>query len=77
MGFSERREIRLTRGDKIPVLVLVGMLIGILSMEMIASAQKASVPKPQDKLRLGDNEVRQLMLLIDTNNHGRSRRKNG
>ena len=29
-----------------------------------------NMPQPQDKLALGENEVRQLMLLIDTNNNG-------
>jgi hypothetical protein len=31
-----------------------------------AVAQKASVPKPQDNVALGENEARQLLLLIDT-----------
>lgn len=31
----------------------------------------ASAPKAQDKLALGENEVKQLLLLMDTNKNGR------
>jgi hypothetical protein len=60
-----------TRSNKIGAVVLIGMLVGIFSTETTGGAQKASVPKPQDKLALGANEVRELMRLIDTNNHGK------
>lgn len=36
-----------------------------------AAAQKASVPKKQDQLALGEDEVKQLLLLIDTQNRGK------
>ena len=41
------------------------------TMQGIAIAQKASVPKPQDRLALGEDEVKQLLLLIDTTNTGK------
>jgi Ca2+-binding EF-hand superfamily protein len=31
----------------------------------------ASVPKPQDKLAIGENDVKQLLLLMDTNKNGK------
>ena len=34
-------------------------------------AQKASVPKPQDKLALGEEQAEQLLLLIDTDKNGK------
>jgi hypothetical protein len=34
-------------------------------------AQKAVVPKPQDKLALGEPEVMQLLLLMDTDKNGK------
>jgi len=34
-------------------------------------AQKASVPRPQDSLALGEFQVRQLLLLMSTNKNGR------
>ena len=60
-----------TRSHAIRVVLLIAALVGICGTEIKAVAQKASVPKPQDKLALGDNEVRRLMLLIDTNNNGK------
>ena len=36
-----------------------------------AFAQKAPVPKPQDKLVLGQAEVRQLLLLMDIDKNGK------
>jgi hypothetical protein len=36
-----------------------------------AAAQKASVPKPQDKLALAEDEVKQLLLLMDTDKNGK------
>jgi hypothetical protein len=48
----------------ITVLVATGTMLGS------AAAQKASVPKPQDKLAIGENEVRQLLLLMDTDKKG-------
>jgi len=35
-----------------------------------AAAQKASVPKPQDRLAMGEEYVRQLLLLMDTDRNG-------
>ena len=34
-------------------------------------AQKAAVPKPQDKLALGEDDVKKLILLIDTDKTGK------
>ena len=35
-----------------------------------AAAQKASAPKPQDKLAMGEDEVKQLLLLMNTDSKG-------
>jgi hypothetical protein len=45
------------------IVVLVGL--------GTALAQKAAVPKPQDKLALGEPEVTQLLLLMDTDKNGK------
>jgi Ca2+-binding EF-hand superfamily protein len=37
--------------------------------------QKAAVPKAQDKLALGEEEVRQLLLLMDTDKTGKITRQ--
>ena len=36
-----------------------------------AVAQKAATPKPQDKPALGEEEVKQLLLLMDTDKSGK------
>jgi hypothetical protein len=61
----------LTKSNMVRVTALFGALAVMCGTERVVVAQKASVPKPQDKLALGENEVRQLMLLLDTNNNGK------
>lgn len=46
------------------------VLAATLSMLGSAAAQKASVPKPQDKLALGEDDVKHLLLLMDGDNKG-------
>ena len=48
----------------ITVLGATGTMIGT------AAAQKAAVPKPQDRLAIGEEHVRQLLPLMDTDKHG-------
>ena len=50
------------------------ILVFALAMQVLsgtANAQKQSVPKPQDKPALGENEVKQLLLLMDTSQNGK------
>ena len=47
------------------VLVVIGAVLGM------ALAQKQAVPKAQDKLALGEPEVKQLLLLMDTDKNGK------
>jgi hypothetical protein len=49
----------------IAVLVVTGVLLGN------AVAQRQAVPKPQDKLALGEPEVKQLLLLMDSDKNGK------
>jgi hypothetical protein len=57
------------------IFLLFGLSAGLLATTAtsgIAFAQTtANVPKPQDKLALGENEVKQLLLLMDTNKNGK------
>lgn len=54
------------------VCVVTAMLIAGGVAPRIAMAQTtASVPKPQDKLAIGENDVKQLLLLMDTNRNGK------
>ena len=53
------------------VAVLTGSVVVTAYLIGPAAAQKASVPKPQDKLTLGENEVRQLLALMDADKNGK------
>ena len=52
------------------VVVIVAVLIVTGTMLGNAAAQKASVPKPQNKLAMGENEVKQLLPLMNTDANG-------
>jgi hypothetical protein len=59
------------RRTNIVWVVLIAVLVAAGVMPGAAVAQKASVPKPQDRLALGENEVKQLLLLMDTDRNGK------
>lgn len=60
------------RRTKIALLmVVVAMLATTSGILGTAVAQKATVPKPQDKLAIGEDEAKQLLLLIDTDKKGK------
>ena len=60
----------LRRANK-ALLVVTSVLVATAGLLGTAAAQKASVPKPQDKLALGEDEVRQLLVLMDTDKNGK------
>jgi hypothetical protein len=60
-----------SRTNVIQIIVFVAMLALTGGMLRPGVAQKASTPKPQDKVALGEDEVKQLLLLIDTEKKGK------
>jgi Ca2+-binding EF-hand superfamily protein len=46
-------------------------IAALVASNAVLVAQKASVPKAQDKLALGENQVKQLLLLMDTDKNGK------
>jgi hypothetical protein len=54
--------------------VLMLIAIGATAAPPLAQ-QKASVPKPQDKVALGEDDVKQLLLLMDTDKNGKISKK--
>jgi len=52
-------------------MVAIAALVATWAMLGTALAQRQAFPKPQDKLALGENEVKQLLLLMDTNENGK------
>jgi hypothetical protein len=59
-----RMKILLVMGV-IAVLVITWAVLGT------AVAQKAAVPKSQDRVAIGEDEAKQLLLLIDTDKNGK------
>jgi uncharacterized protein YneF (UPF0154 family) len=57
------------------VVVVIAVLVATGAMLGTAVAQKASAPKPQDNLALGESEVKKLLLLMDTENDGKVSRQ--
>jgi hypothetical protein len=50
------------------VTLLVFVTLGLLGT---AAAQKASVPRVQDKLAMGEGEIKQLLALMETDKNGK------
>ena len=48
----------------------IAVLVATLTLFGNAAAQKASVPKPQDKLAMGEDDVKHLLLLMDADKKG-------
>jgi hypothetical protein len=61
----------LTRTNILRVIVTIAVLVASWAMLGTAVAQRQAVPKPQDKLALGENEVKQLLPLMDTDQSGK------
>jgi CRISPR/Cas system-associated endonuclease Cas3-HD len=62
----------LRRTNIVLVSVVIVVLVATWAMLGTAVAQtKAADPKPQDKLALAEDEVKQLLLLMDTNKNGK------
>jgi len=61
----------LTRRHFVRVIVPIAALVAIWAILGTAVAQRAAVPKAQDKLALGEPEVTQLLLLMDTDKSGK------
>jgi|SRR5579862_9520115 len=60
--------LRLTKNAWVMFLIV---LVATGAALRSSVAQKASVPKPQDKLALGEVQVKQILLLMETDNHGK------
>lgn len=52
-------------------VLMAAVLIAIAAMLGTALAQQASAPNSQDKLAKGEPEVKQLLLLMDTDKNGK------
>src|SRR5258706_1662066 len=61
----------LKRTKIVLVIVVIAMLATTWGTVRTAVAQKAAVPKRQDELAIGEDEAKQLLLLVDTDKKGK------
>jgi hypothetical protein len=61
----------LNRTKIVLVMLVIAMLTTTWGMVGTAVAQKAAVPKPQDKLAIGEDEVKRLLPLMDHDKDGK------
>jgi hypothetical protein len=60
----------LMRKGKLWIVVVIAVLTVTGTMLGTAAAQKASVPKPQNKLAIGEDGIKQLLPLMNTDTKG-------
>jgi hypothetical protein len=53
------------------LVAVLAVVVAIWALLGTVVAQKQATPKPQDKLALGEAEVKQLLLLMDTDKNGK------
>jgi hypothetical protein len=58
------------RTNKLRIFVVIAVSVVTGTMIVNASAQKASVPKPQNKLAIGEEGIKQLLPLMDSDKNG-------
>ena len=60
----------LMRKNRLWIVVAIAILVAMGTILGTAAAQKASVPKPQNKLAMGEDGVKQLLPLMNTDTKG-------
>jgi len=61
----------MSKANRVTTIVVISALVAAGSLMGTAAAQKDSAPKPQNKLALGEDQVKQLLLLMETDPHGK------
>jgi hypothetical protein len=68
---SSKESIMLRQTNRVWIIVAITAMVAMGGMLGNAAAQKASVPKPQDKLVLGEDEVKKLLLIMEPDKKGK------
>jgi hypothetical protein len=69
-GQCYKESTMLMRTKRRWIIVVIAVLVVAGTMLGNAAAQKASVPKPQNKLLIGEDGIKQLLTLMDTDKKG-------
>ena len=65
----------LRQTNRVWIIVAITAMVATGGMLGNAAAQKASVPKPQDRLALGEDEVKKLLLIMEPDKKGQISRQ--
>jgi hypothetical protein len=68
---AEVLTMAMRRERKWTVWAIAGLFLAMASIRMAAIEQKAPAPRKTDTLALGEDEVKQLLLLMDTDKNGK------
>ena len=52
-------------------VIIAALFVSMLAIDRAGTLQKASIPRQPDTLALAEDEVKQLLLLMDTNKNGK------
>jgi hypothetical protein len=60
----------MVRRNRVRVIVILTAFLAAVTFLGTAAAQKASVPRPQDRLALGEAHVKALLLIMESDSNG-------
>jgi len=60
-----------TRINRITIIGVCALLLAVAAVAATAAAQKDSAPKPQNKLALAEDHVKQVLLLMEADTQGK------
>jgi hypothetical protein len=66
-----KEAIMLKQTNRLWSIAAIAAMVAIGGMLGNAAAQKAAVPKPQDKLALGEDQVKKLLLIMEPDRKGK------
>jgi hypothetical protein len=58
------------RRNRVRFIVAITVVVAAATFLGTAAAQKVSVPRPQDRLAMGEEHVKQLLLIMETDSNG-------
>lgn len=61
----------LRRANKVSIVGVTSVLVATMCLLGTASAQKSSVPKPQNRLALAEDQIKQLLGFMDADKNGK------
>jgi hypothetical protein len=68
---SSKESIMLKQTNRVWIIAAIAAMVATGSILGNAAPQKASVPKPQDKLALGEDEIKKVLLIMEPDKKGK------